>query len=310
MRHAAFSMIVLGALSIPGRVDAQTPFSVDARVGDFHVAVANYYQVPQREVVVIHERRVRDEEIPVVLFIAQHAHVAPATIADLRMRGLSWWDISVRYGIGPEVYYVPVAVVPGPPYGKAWGHYKKKPRKQWNTIVLADDDVVNLVQVRFISDYYRIPPERVFEVHGHHPDIIAVNYEVSRSQSHRHDDDDDHGKGKRQSREGQRKAQVMTERLVALGLPPCQNLPHSLEASGGPSGPPCEEAADVHPAHFTSHRGSSCRGRVLAFSCESLGAVSPKRELVLGAAHCVGRSRYSRLLVVQRRCEHAVRTAG
>jgi hypothetical protein len=180
MRHAVLSLIVLGALSIAGRADAQTPFSVDARIGDFHVAVANYYHVPEREVVVIRERRIHDSELPVVLFIAQHARVTPATIVDLRMRGMSWWDISVRYGIGPEVYYVPVAVIPGPPYGKAWGHYKKKHRKHWNTIVLDDDDVVNLVQVRFISDYYRIPPERVFEVRVQHPDIVAVNYEVSR----------------------------------------------------------------------------------------------------------------------------------
>jgi hypothetical protein len=121
--------------------------------------------------------------------------VTPATIVDLRLRGLSWWDISVRYGIGPEVYYVPVTVAPGPPYGKAWGHYKKKPRKQWNTIVLGDDDLVNLVHVRFISDYYRIPPERVFEVRDHHPGIVAVNYEVSRSRS-RHDNDDDQGHDK------------------------------------------------------------------------------------------------------------------
>jgi len=33
----------------------------------------------------------------------------------------------------------------------------------------------------------------VFEVRGHHPDIVAVNYEVSRSQSRHHDDDDDQG---------------------------------------------------------------------------------------------------------------------
>ena len=62
MRHAAFSLIVLGALSIPAQTDAQTPFSVDARIGNFHVAVANYYHVPEREVVVIRERRIRDEE--------------------------------------------------------------------------------------------------------------------------------------------------------------------------------------------------------------------------------------------------------
>jgi hypothetical protein len=193
MRQSARVLLVMGALFVPDRVDAQTPFSVSAQVGNFHVAVANYYQVPQREVIVLRERRIRDDELPVVLFIAQRARVRPATIVDMRLRGMSWWDISVRYGIRPEVYYVPVVVTPGPPYGKAWGHYKKKPRKQWDTIVLADDEVVNLVHVRFLSDYYGVPPERVIEVRGHHPDYVAVNYEVARGRSGHHDDDDDQG---------------------------------------------------------------------------------------------------------------------
>ena len=193
MRQSARVLLVMGALFVPDRVDAQTPFSVSAQVGNFHVAVANYYQVPQREVIVLRERRIRDDELPVVLFIAQRASVTPATIVDMRLRGMSWWDISVRYGIRPEVYYVPVVVTPGPPYGKAWGHYKKKPRKQWDTIVLADDEVVNLVHVRFLSDYYDVPPERVIEVRGHHPDYVAVNYQVARGRSGHHDDDDDQG---------------------------------------------------------------------------------------------------------------------
>jgi len=193
MRQSARVLLVMGALFVPDRVDTQTPFSVSAQVGNFHVAVANYYQVPQREVIVLRERRIRDDELPVVLFIAQRARVRPATIVDMRLRGMSWWDISVRYGIRPEVYYVPVVVTPGPPYGKAWGHYKKKPRKQWDTIVLADDEVVNLVHVRFLSDYYDVPPERVIEVRGHHPDYVAVNYEVARGRSGHHDDDDDQG---------------------------------------------------------------------------------------------------------------------
>ena len=193
MRQSARVLLVMGALFVPDRVDAQTPFSVSAQVGNFHVAVANYYQVPQREVIVLRERRIRDDELPVVLFIAQRARVRPATIVDMRLRGMSWWDISVRYGIRPEVYYVPVVVTPGPPYGKAWGHYKKKPRKQWDTIVLADDEVVNLVHVRFLSDYYDVPPERVIEVRGHHPDYVAVNYQVARGRSGHHDDDDDQG---------------------------------------------------------------------------------------------------------------------
>jgi hypothetical protein len=206
MRHIALASLVLAMVVVTDRVEAQTAVSVGARIGDFHIAVSNYYHVPEREVVVIRERRVRerwirDEELPVVLFIARHARVAPASIVDLRLRGLSWWDISVRYGIRPDVYYVPVRVAPGPPYGKAWGHYKK-PRKHWNTIVLSDDDVVDLVHVRFLSDYYQVPPERVFEARGHHPDLVAVHYEVSKHGSARRrensrGDDDDRGKGKK-----------------------------------------------------------------------------------------------------------------
>ena len=79
----------------------------------------------------------------------------------MRLRGHSWWDISVRFGLSPEVYYVPVALVPGPPYGRALGHYKKKQRKQWKTIVLTDADIVNLVELRFLSEHHAVPPERI-----------------------------------------------------------------------------------------------------------------------------------------------------
>jgi hypothetical protein len=207
MRQFACFLFVFATLSVPAQAHAQTAISVGAHIGDFHVAVSNYYHVPQREVVVIRERRIRDEELPVVLFIAQRARVTPATIVDMRLRGMSWWDISVRYGIRPEVYYVPVAVAPGPPYGKAWGHYKKS-RKHWDTIVLADDDVVNLVHVRFLSDYYGVPPDRVIEVRGHHPDFVAVNYEVARGRSDHHHDNDQgeggggNGKGKGKGKHG------------------------------------------------------------------------------------------------------------
>jgi hypothetical protein len=201
MRFLALVTLVLGAASLAGPAEAQTAVSVDARIGDFHVAISNYYRVPEREVIVIRERHIRDEELPVVLFIAQRAAVAPATIVDLRLRGLSWWDISVRYGLGPEAYYVPVAVVPGPPYGRAHGHYKK-PRTQWHTIVLSDDEIVHLVQVRFLSDYYRVAPERVIEVRGSGRDVVAVHHAVSRGSRH----DRDGGAGASGRGRGQEKA--------------------------------------------------------------------------------------------------------
>jgi hypothetical protein len=198
------SLVTLAPTVGADRAFAQTAFSVSAHIGDFHVAVANYYQVPEREVIVIRERRIPDDEIPVALFIARHAGVPWGRVVDMRLRGDSWWDISVRLGVSPEVYYVPVAVVSGPPYGRALGHYKNKHRKEWRTIVLTDADVVNLVELRFLSEHYHVAPERIIELRGKDRDFVAINYEVRGrgKDSDRRDDGDGNsqGNGKRSSK--------------------------------------------------------------------------------------------------------------
>lgn len=214
MRKSTFTIVLASSLVTlapslgADRAFAQTAFSVSAHIGDFHVAVANYYQVPEREVIVIRERRIPDDEIPVALFIARHAGVPWGRVVDMRLRGDSWWDISVRLGVSPEVYYVPVAVVSGPPYGRALGHYKNKHRKEWRTIVLTDADVVNLVELRFLSEHYHVAPERIIELRGKDRDFVAINYEVRGrgKDSDRRDDGDGNsqGNGKR-SNKGQGK---------------------------------------------------------------------------------------------------------
>jgi hypothetical protein len=47
----------------------------------------------------IKEKHIPDEELPVVLFIAGRAHVAPATVIDLRLSGKTWMDISPYFGL-------------------------------------------------------------------------------------------------------------------------------------------------------------------------------------------------------------------
>ena len=210
MRPSMFTLVLVASLVTlaptvgADRAFAQTAFSVSAHIGDFPVAVANYYQVPEREVIVIRERRIPDDEIPVALFIARHAGVPWTRVVDMRLRGDSWWDISVRLGVSPEVYYVPVAVVSGPPYGRALGHYKKKHRKEWRTIVLTDADVVNLVELRFLSDHYHVAPERIIELRGKDRDFVAINYEVRGrgKDSDRRDNQDGNsqGNGKRSNK--------------------------------------------------------------------------------------------------------------
>ena len=177
-RSIVVMALALGGVIAAKGADAQTAYSVSASIGNFHVAVSNYYHVPEREVIVVRERRIPEDELPVVFFIAQRANVPVARIVDMRLRGDSWWDISVRFGLGADVYYVPVAVRSGPPYGRAYGHYKK-PRKEWDTIALNDADVVNLVQLRFISEHYHVAPERVVEMRERNVDFVSIHDNAS-----------------------------------------------------------------------------------------------------------------------------------
>ena len=200
-RSIVVMALALGGVIAAKGADAQTAYSVSASIGNFHVAVSNYYHVPEREVIVVRERRIPDDELPVVFFIAQRARVPVARIVDMRLRGDSWWDISVRFGLGADVYYVPVAVRSGPPYGRAYGHYKK-PRKQWGTIALTDADMVNLVQLRFISEHYHIAPERVVEMRERNVDFVSIHHNESgkRVAAARHEDrggNDDRGSDRR-----------------------------------------------------------------------------------------------------------------
>lgn len=146
----------------------------------FSLSVGDYYRVPQREVVIIRERGIPYEEMPVVLFLAGRAHIAPGIIVDLRLGGMSWMDITLRYGLSPEIYYVPVRVSPGPPYGKTYGYYKNKPRKEWKKVRLGDDDVVNLVNLKFASEHYGRPPEEVIKMRSGGRSFVEINEEIKR----------------------------------------------------------------------------------------------------------------------------------
>jgi hypothetical protein len=145
-------------------------------LGGFFLAVGNYYRIPQREVMVIRERGIPPYEVPVVLFVAKRAHVAPEIIMDLRLLDNPWLRTTLRFGLGPEIFYVPVgAVVRDPPYDKAYGYYKHKPKKEWKTIVLSDQDIINLVNLKLISEHYAYPPEKIIKMRSGGREFVLIN---------------------------------------------------------------------------------------------------------------------------------------
>jgi hypothetical protein len=71
-----------------------------------------------------------------------------------------------------------VKEVHGPPYGKAYGYYKKKPKHKWKEIDLSDEDVMNLVNLRFMSSHYNYEPERIVKLRSQGRDFVVINDDV------------------------------------------------------------------------------------------------------------------------------------
>ncbi len=176
--------------------DTQVDFGVsvaDGELRNFYLAVSSHYHVPGEEVVAMKERyRFRSEELPVVYYLAARARVKPSAIIDLRMNRMSWLNISLHFGLTPEIFFVPLKVEKvGPPYGKAYGYYKKyRPKKEWNKIVLSDSEVVDLVNLRFVSEYHRLAPAEVIKMRGQGKNFVNINAEIKK------------GKGKSKGKKG------------------------------------------------------------------------------------------------------------
>ena len=147
-------------------------------VADAHRALHDSLGLPEPTIVHLLERGLPEPELPALGLIAQQAHVPVARVADLRLSGLPLVDVARRVGTGPEIFYVPYAVDPGPPYGKAWGYYKKTPRAQWRTIRLSDADVIHSSNVLLVNRYHSVPVARIIELRRGGRSFTAIHHDL------------------------------------------------------------------------------------------------------------------------------------
>jgi hypothetical protein len=198
------SLLIVLPFANQSRAEVSFGLSVDNEgVNSFYLAIGEHYQATEKQIVVVREKNVPDEEMPVVFFLARKAGVTPEVIIKMRLGGKSWMDITAHYGYTAEAFYVPVTVDPGPPYGKAYGHFKKRNRDQWKTISLTDDEIVNFVNLKFMSDYYQCPADDVIKLRGNGKNFVDINVDFKKKKQQKKDSSakqashkPDKGKGK------------------------------------------------------------------------------------------------------------------
>ena len=189
MKKTFVLVLIAAALGAGPVLAAQVDLGIsisDGRLRSFYVAVGDHYRVAPRAVVDLRTRsRLLDEELPVVYFLAARAHVGPQVVVDLRLGKRSWLDVAVRLGLSPEIFFLPVRMEKiGPPYGNAYGYYRKHGRGgDWKTLVLADREVVDLVNLRFMSEYHGLDPDEIMVMRGRQTSFVRIHDEIGRGRS-------------------------------------------------------------------------------------------------------------------------------
>ena len=151
------------------------------------------------------------DDFPVIAFLSYHSHRSPSFILNLRREGYGWSDIFFQLNVQPSVLFVGIDRDPGPPYGKAWGYWKKHytpgTRARYR---IADRDIVGLVKVQTASRHFGTSPYAVIDAQrdGRRPEAFTANrwkqkngrqtwatpasHGNGRGQEMNRDEDDDH----------------------------------------------------------------------------------------------------------------------
>ena len=168
-RPAAFAAVALATLLWPAATSAADMFydaTIGLRVGDdarFFLNLTNeHYAVPERTAVAVVNRCPRpQDDYPVVMLLARLSGRSPDAILSMRLHGAPWVDVFARNQVSPDVLFVGMDRDPGPPYGHAWGYWKKHPHDGDACAALSDDQIVDLAKLQIVSGYYHVNPYTV-----------------------------------------------------------------------------------------------------------------------------------------------------
>jgi len=123
--------------------------------------------------------RYLESDLPVVLYLARTSGRSVEFIIGLRSQGLAWSVILDRCHVAPDVLFVGIDRDPGPPYGNAWGYWKKQGRR----VRLSDNDIAGLVHVQYGSRWLSTGTYDLAHNGGGRKQVVSL---VANKQGHRY----------------------------------------------------------------------------------------------------------------------------
>jgi len=182
---AGLAFLLCGTAAPAGQVSASVSIG-GGTIDSFFVAIGDHYRVAPSVVAGYRDRyRMPDDELPVVFFLAARAQVGPQAVIDLRVGRRSWFDIAIHFGVSPDVFFVPVGIEKiGPPYGNAYGYYRNRGRGgDWRGFKPSDREVVDLVNLRFLSEVHHMAPDEIVARRGRGESFVKIHENLGKGKT-------------------------------------------------------------------------------------------------------------------------------
>jgi hypothetical protein len=130
---------------------------------EYFSAVSNYFDISPENVDDILSTGIVDHDLPVVVFIAQKASVSMRGLAERKSAGESWSAIAANYNLSAVDFYKDLGdlEIISKTFLPVYERFQTLPEEQWGTIVLSSTDIVNLVNMRFVSENVGVLPAPV-----------------------------------------------------------------------------------------------------------------------------------------------------
>lgn len=226
LKIISFLIILIGIVLSPS-AQAAVEFSIGVSTPEARIrfVYSEYYNVEPDVIYECEHMGIPIEDVPVVLFISRKARVRPAVIIKWRLAGMSWYDITIKLRLKPDIFIVPMPahVHVGPPYGRAYGYWRKHKAIK---IRLSDEEIREFVHLRIVSEYYKLEPERVIKLREKesYKDIIGKELEKHPEKfekAKRHEKEHKHEKwhkGKWEKEEKENDGMIKKEKKKGKGI--------------------------------------------------------------------------------------------
>ncbi len=177
LRALVAAGLLAAALPAAARTGADAALPEAAAAGEeplFVAIAARYFDRDAAAVARLAARWSDPDDLAVGLFVAARSARAPERVFALRERAGSWWEVGVACGLPADDWFVPVTRDPGPPYGKAYGHWRKLRDGGAPFPGLADPQARDLVAVRLLHEYFGVAPETAMSWRAGGRDVRAL----------------------------------------------------------------------------------------------------------------------------------------